>query len=108
MISTLIVHFRALGSNKDGMITNAYGPQSAQDKDLFLHRISTISMLLRSVRWIVGGELKIILILEEKTRGIERLDQDNGKFKSLIDRLKLIDIETRNGIFTWSNRLSGP
>jgi hypothetical protein len=26
----------------------------------------------------------------------------------LIDQLKLIDIETRNGIFTWSNRRSGP
>jgi hypothetical protein len=69
MVGTLTVHFRALGSNKDGMITNAYGPQSAQDKDLFLHRISTVSTLLRSVRWIVGGDFNIILMLEEKTGG---------------------------------------
>jgi hypothetical protein len=86
------------------MITNSYGPQSAQDKDLFLHRISTVSSMLRSAHWIIGGDFNIILMLEEKTGGTKWLDQDSGKFKSLIDQLKLIDIETRNGIFTWSNR----
>jgi exonuclease III len=35
-VGTLTAHFRAIGSNKEGMITNAYGPQSAQDKELFL------------------------------------------------------------------------
>jgi hypothetical protein len=90
------------------MITNAYGPQSSQDKDMFLHRISTVSSLLGSMHWIIGEELNIILMLEENTGGTKRLDQDNGKFRALIDQLKLIDIETRNGIFTWSNQRSAP
>jgi hypothetical protein len=49
----------------------------------------------------------MILSLEEKTGGTKWLDQDNGKFRALIDQLNLVDIETRNGIFTWSNHRSG-
>ena len=48
----------------------------------------------------------MILTLEEKTGGIKRLEQDSGKFKALIDQLKLVDIENSNGTFTWSNRRS--
>jgi exonuclease III len=49
----------------------------------------------------------MILTLEEKTGGTKRLEQDSGKFKTLIDHLKLVDIENSNGTFTWSNRRSG-
>jgi exonuclease III len=49
----------------------------------------------------------MILSLEEKTGGSKKLEQDNGKFKTLIDHLKLVDIENSNGIFTWSNRRLG-
>jgi hypothetical protein len=49
----------------------------------------------------------MILTLEEKTGGTKKLEQDSGKFKTLIDHLKLVDIENSNGTFTWSNRRSG-
>ena len=49
----------------------------------------------------------MILSLEEKKRGSKRLKQDSGKFKTLIDHLKLVDIENSNGTFTWSNCRSG-
>jgi hypothetical protein len=58
--------------------------------------------------WIVGGDLNIILTLEEKKGGKKHLEQDNIKLQELIDSLKLVDIETGNGTFTWSNRQSGP
>jgi hypothetical protein len=45
----------------------------------------------------------MILTLEEKKKVTKRMEQDNGKFKTLIDELNLVDIETRNGTFTWSN-----
>ena len=96
----LTVHFWALGSNKDGMLTNTYGLQSAQDKDLFLHRLSFVSMLIGPARWIIGGDFNIILTLEEKSRGTKQLEHDSGKFQMLMDQLKLIDIETRNEVFT--------
>jgi hypothetical protein len=59
------------------------------------------------MHWLIGGDFNIILTLEEKMGGTKRLDQDSGKFITLIDQLNLIDIETRNGIFTWSNHRSG-
>jgi hypothetical protein len=48
-----------------------------------------------------------LLNLEEKRGGIRRLDSDNSHFQTLIDNLGLIDIETPNGLFTWTNRRSG-
>ena len=49
----------------------------------------------------------MILSLEEKIGGSKRLEQDSGKFKTLINHLKLVDIVNNNGTFTWSNRRSG-
>ena len=49
----------------------------------------------------------MILTLEEKTGGKKGLEQDSGKFKTLIEKLNMVDMETQNGIFTWSNRRTG-
>jgi hypothetical protein len=46
----------------------------------------------------------MILTLEEKTGGTKPLEQDSGKFKTLKEKLNMVDMETRNVIFTWSNR----
>jgi len=104
---TITAHFTALGTTQEGAITNVYGPQGSQDKDKFLERLELIKSLTNTPNWIIGGDFNMILTLEEKTGGNKRLEQDSGKFKALIDHLKLIDIETSNGIYTWSNRRSG-
>ena len=49
----------------------------------------------------------MIMSLEEKIGGSNRLEKDSGKFKTLPEQLKLVDIENNNGTFTWSNRRSG-
>jgi len=105
-IGTLTTYFTVTGSTKEGVITNVYGLQSAQDKENFLQGIQYIKALLNMPNWVLGGDFNMILTLEEKTGRTKRLEQDSGKFKSLIDQLNLVDIETRNGIFTWSNRHS--
>jgi hypothetical protein len=56
---------------------------------------------------LIGGYFNIILTLKENTGGTKRLDQDSGKLWNLIEQLNLIDIESRYGIFTWSNHRSG-
>jgi hypothetical protein len=86
-----------------GEITNVYGPQSPQDKEIFLKRITHIRTFLSTPNWVLGGDFNMILTLEEKTGDTKRLEQDSGKFQTLIDQLNLVDIEARNGIFTWSN-----
>jgi exonuclease III len=100
-------HFMITGSAQEGDITNVYGPQSQQDKDSLMKRIAHIKTLLSMPNWILGGDFNMILTLEEKKGGTKRLEPDNGKFKTLIDSLNLVDIENRNGTFTWSNRRSG-
>jgi exonuclease III len=106
-IGTLTTHFTVTGSTQEGAITNVYGPQSQQDKESFMKWINHIKTLLSTPNWILGGDFNMILTLEEKTGGTKRLEQDSGKFKTLIDQLNLVDIETHNGTFTWSNRRTG-
>jgi mannosylglycoprotein endo-beta-mannosidase len=72
-----------------------------------MQSLELIKTLTATPNWILGGDFNMILTLEEKTGGIKRLEQDSGKFKALIDQLKLVDIENNNGIFTWSNRRTG-
>jgi len=101
---TLTAHFKSLASSKEGAITNVYGPQTTQDKESFLQSLRHVQTLICTTHWIVGGDFNIILTLEEKRGGLKRLEQDSGRFKTLIEKLNLVDMETRNGIFTWSNR----
>jgi exonuclease III len=42
---TITTHYIAIGSDKEGMITNAYGPQNNQDKDLFLQNLTYLGSL---------------------------------------------------------------
>jgi exonuclease III len=106
-ISTITAHFEVIGSNQEGAITNVYGPHNNQDKDIFLQRLELIKTLAATPNWILGGDFNMILTLEEKTGGTKKLEQDSGKFRTLIDNLNLVDIENSNGTFTWSNRRSG-
>jgi len=44
----------------------------------------------------------------QRKRGwIRRLDGESGHLQSLIDKICLINLETHNGLFTWSNQHSG-
>jgi exonuclease III len=106
-VGTITAHFEVTGSNQEGAITNVYGPHSQQDKDKLMKRLELIKTLVTTQNWILGGDFNMILSLEEKTGGTKKLEQDSGKFKTLIDHLKLVDIENSNGTFTWSNRRSG-
>jgi hypothetical protein len=49
----------------------------------------------------------MICNLDKKRGGIRRLDAESEHFQALIDKLGLIDLETQNGLYTWSNRRSG-
>jgi exonuclease III len=76
---TITTHYRAIGSNKEGMITNAYGLQNNQDKDLFLQSLAYLGSLAEGKWWIIGGDFNMILKLEEKRGGKKRLEQDSTK-----------------------------
>jgi exonuclease III len=104
---SITAEYRLIGSNKPGHLTSVYGPASPRDKQAFLRSLRYLSSLTKHDRWILGGDFNIIRSLEEKKGGSRRLDQDSCDFNSLIDELRLIDLEANNDIHTWTNRRTG-
>jgi exonuclease III len=104
---SITADYRLIGSDKPGHITTVYGPATPRDKQAFLRSLSHLSSLTQHHKWIVGGDFNIIRSLEEKKGGSRRLDRDSEAFNSLIDDLRLIDIEANNGTHTWTNRRTG-
>jgi len=104
---SITAKYRLIGSDKIGHITNVYGPANPRDKQTFLSSLRYLSNLTTDDSWIIGGDFNIIRSLEEKKGGSRRLDLDSSAFNNLIDDFKLIDLETSNGTYTWTNRRTG-
>jgi hypothetical protein len=49
----------------------------------------------------------MVCYLEEKRGDTYRLEVESGHFQALIEKLGLIDLETQNVLFAWSNWHSG-
>jgi len=45
--------------------------------------------------------------IEEKRGGLQREEPEMERFKYLQEELKLVDIPTINGTYTWNNRRGG-
>jgi hypothetical protein len=103
---TIKASFRLIGSNKLSYITSVYGPTRPGDKGAFLQHLEWISNHIISQIWILGGDLNMIAGPEKKKGGTRTLGNDNEHFNQIIVLLNLIDVETNNGPFTWSNRHS--
>jgi exonuclease III len=99
--------YRLIGSSKPRHLTNVYGPASPRDKQAFLRSLGHASSHAHDKNWIVGGDFNIIRSLEEKRGGSRRLDRESDDFNNLIDNLHLIDLDTSNGLHTWTNRRTG-
>jgi hypothetical protein len=98
---------RLIGSNKPGFLTNVYGPTTPGDKLNFIQNMDRLANLTIDHSWILGGDFNMVCHLEEKRGRTHRLEAESGHFQALIDKLCLIDLETQNGLFTWSNRCLG-
>jgi hypothetical protein len=100
------VEYILIGSNRLGFITNVYGPATQRDKVTFIRNLEWIATLTNDRRWILGGYFNMIFNLEEKRGGVPRLEAESGNIQYLIDKLCLIDLETKNGLYNWLNRRS--
>jgi hypothetical protein len=54
--------------------------------------------------WILGGDFNMITNPMEKQGGLRRIDQESKSFGELIENISLVDVPSRNGIFTWNNK----
>eukprot|EP00253_Pinus_taeda_P003073 PITA_03073 len=98
---------RIVGTKEQVVISGVYGPPSPGEKENFLNSMKIIRRLYPEVDWINGGDFNLIKSLEEKKGGIRKMDHFMEKFNDLIDDLRLVDIQTINGICTWNNRRGG-
>jgi exonuclease III len=104
---SITTDYRLIGSDKPGHLTNVYGPATTGEKAAFLRNLDFLAALHQHNKWIIGGDFNIIRSLEEKRGGTRRLEQETSNFNSFIDTHSLIDLDTINGIHTWTNRRSG-
>eukprot|EP00253_Pinus_taeda_P027885 PITA_27885 len=98
---------RIVGTKEQVVISGVYGPPSPGEKENFLNSMKIIRRLYSEVAWIIGGDFNLIRSLEEKKGGIRKMDHFMDKFNELIEDLRLVDIQTINGICTWNNRRGG-
>eukprot|EP00253_Pinus_taeda_P020287 PITA_20287 len=88
--------FHLIGTNIHGLLTNVYFPQDLQKKLDVLNSLTNLSSGRRHPLWISGGAYNIITVLEEKSGGREKLEEDSTSFKEFIARNQLMDLQTSN------------
>lgn len=100
--------FHILGMELHGLLTNTYFPQDLHKKLEVLEALTALNATRQHPLWISGGDYNIITNLKEKKGGQMRLEEDNTGLKEFIQTNQLIDVQTSNGTFTWTNKRRGP
>eukprot|EP00253_Pinus_taeda_P009631 PITA_09631 len=98
---------RIVGTPQQVIITGVYGPPSSGRREQFINSFKTIRILYPEAAWIIGGDFNLIRSLDEKKGGLRRMDHFMDSFNDLIEELRLVDIQSINGIYTWNNRRGG-
>lgn len=96
-----------VGDKETYLITNVYGPQRLEGKLKFLDSLEELRDKHAGMPWILGGDFNMIKSLSEKKGGTRIQSQDSLRFQSFTDIMKLVDITTSNGNFTWNNKRGG-
>lgn len=95
-----------LADNTQWSITGVYGPQSDNDKMLFMQEITDL-MQNTLPTWLLLGDFNLIYCAQDKNNGRVNLTLLNG-FKATIDNLLLAPIELRGKKYTWCNDQQNP
>jgi hypothetical protein len=81
-----------------------YGPPIPGERSDFIKSIRTLSTMHQEKYWLLWGDFNMILNLSEKKGGIRREDPEMALYRELLHDLRLVDIPTVNGQYTWNNR----
>eukprot|EP00253_Pinus_taeda_P022907 PITA_22907 len=96
-----------VGDRQCYMITKVYGPQSMEDKLQLVTTLEDLKKRYPSLPWILGGDFNMTKSLTEKKGGTRTLGRYFVAFQNFLTDMKLVDMETSNGIFTWNNKRGG-
>jgi exonuclease III len=87
-------------------LTGVYGPQLDNLKILFLQELQMIRNLCRGP-WMIGGDFNLIYKAEDKNNG--NLNKTMmGRFRRLLNELKLKELPLLGRKYTWSNERFSP
>jgi len=95
--------FRLIGTVEWMLVAGVYGCHIPRERKTFLKDLQTMRRILPGIPWTVRGDFNMIKSLEEKKGGKSRPDQDMEAFSEMITYQRLVDIPTRNGVYTWNN-----
>ena len=98
---------RIVGTKERVVISGIYGPHIPGERENFIKNMQIVQRIYPETTWIVGGDFNLIRSLEEKKGGIRTPDQYMEMFNDMIGDLRLVDIQTINGVFTLNNRRGG-
>ena len=74
------------------------------DKLRFIDSLVDLRARYVDIPWILGGNFDMIKSLLEKKGGTKTLNKDSLAFQTFMDSMKLVDIVSSNGLFTWNNK----
>eukprot|EP00253_Pinus_taeda_P019250 PITA_19250 len=89
------------------LFNKAWSGSQSQLKLKALETLTSLNSSRRYPLWISGGDFNIITHLEEKKGGRRKLEEDSTSFKDFIRNNQLIDVQTSNGTYTWTNKRRG-
>ena len=77
------------------------------EKGNFLQQIKKLGKLHNEKFWLIAEDFNLTTSKEEERGGLQREELEMEKFRDLHEELKLVDIPTINGKYTWNNRRGG-
>lgn len=86
---------------------NVYGPQRLDDKIRFIDSLVDLQVRHVGLPWVIRRDFNMIRSLSEKKGGTRALNKDSSAFQNFSESMKLVDIETKNGLCTWNNKRGG-
>lgn len=86
--------------------TCVYGPQSDDQKALFLEELAAIRDTCQGA-WVVAGDFN--MIINEHDKNNARINRQNmSRFRRTVNELELKDLHLHGRLFTWSNERERP
>jgi len=77
------------------------------EKVNFLLQLQQLGNLHKEKLWLIAGDFNMTTTKYKKKGGLQREEPEMEKFRDLQVKLKMIDIPTINGKYTWNNRRGG-
>jgi len=95
--------FRLIGHINWFLVSEVYGPHITVERGNFLTQMQQLENMHTKKLWLIVGDFNMITSKEENKGGIQREEPDMARFKETHSALKMIDIHTINGKYTWNN-----